>query len=84
MKVDDLGSAADILGDYWPGIQIYYPPVKYAPSLGIYEDLEQAARHDLLDDLRRDQRLIPGARRRVIRARRHGYRMQPRRRDLEP
>jgi len=35
--------AAEILGDYWPGIQIYYPPVKYAPSLGIYEDLEQAA-----------------------------------------
>src|SRR5919106_2600755 len=36
-------SSVDILGDYWPGIQIYYPPVKYAPSLGIYEDLEQAA-----------------------------------------
>ena len=36
-------SAAEILGDYWPGIQMYYPPVKYAPSLGIYEDLEQAA-----------------------------------------
>ena len=36
-------SSADILGDYWPGIQIYYTPVKYAPSLGIYEDLEQAA-----------------------------------------
>jgi citrate lyase subunit beta/citryl-CoA lyase len=36
-------STVDILGDYWPGIQIYYPPVKYAPSLGIYEDLEQAA-----------------------------------------
>jgi hypothetical protein len=35
--------STDILGDYWPGIQIYYPPVKYAPSLGIYEDLEQAA-----------------------------------------
>src|SRR3954471_19785317 len=35
--------AADVLGDYWPGIQMYYPPVKYAPSLGIYEDLEQAA-----------------------------------------
>lgn len=33
----------DILGDYWPGIQIYYPPVKYAPSLGIYEDLDAAA-----------------------------------------
>src|SRR6185436_4216183 len=36
-------AAADVLGDYWPGIQFYYPPVKYAPSLGIYEDLEQAA-----------------------------------------
>jgi citrate lyase subunit beta/citryl-CoA lyase len=36
------GDAA-LLGDYWPGIQIYYPPVKYAPSLGIYEDLDQAA-----------------------------------------
>jgi len=36
-------AAPEILGDYWPGIQIYYPPVKYAPSLGIYEDLEQAA-----------------------------------------
>jgi citrate lyase beta subunit len=36
-------AAADVLGDYWPGVQIYYPPVKYAPSLGIYEDLEQAA-----------------------------------------
>jgi citrate lyase beta subunit len=35
--------STDILGDYWPGIQMYYPPVKYAPSLGIYEDLEQAA-----------------------------------------
>jgi citrate lyase subunit beta / citryl-CoA lyase len=33
----------ELLGDYWPGIQIYYPPVKYAPALGIYEDLEQAA-----------------------------------------
>jgi len=40
---DASRSAAEILGDYWPGIQIYYPPVKYAPSLGIYEDLEQAA-----------------------------------------
>src|SRR6476660_9316937 len=36
-------SPADVLGDYWPGIQFYYHPVKYAPSLGIYEDLEQAA-----------------------------------------
>lgn len=32
-----------VLGDLWPGIQLYYPPVKYAPSLGIYEDLEQAS-----------------------------------------
>lgn len=31
------------LGDYWPGIQLYYPPVKYAPSLSIYEDKTQAA-----------------------------------------
>src|SRR5688572_32614909 len=35
--------SVDILGDYWPGVQIYYPPVKYAPSLGIYETMEQAA-----------------------------------------
>jgi len=34
---------ADVLGDYWPGIQLYYPPVKYAPSLGIYEDLDAAS-----------------------------------------
>jgi citrate lyase subunit beta / citryl-CoA lyase len=34
---------ANALGDYWPGIQLYYPPVKYAPSLGIYEDMTQAA-----------------------------------------
>lgn len=39
----DTTLSAGVLGDYWPGIQIYYPPVKYAPSLGIYEDLEQAA-----------------------------------------
>jgi citrate lyase beta subunit len=32
-----------VLGGYWPGIQLYYPPVKYAPSLGIYEDLEAAS-----------------------------------------
>ncbi len=31
------------LGDYWPGIQLYYPPVKYAPALGLYEDIEAAA-----------------------------------------
>jgi len=31
------------LGNYWPGIQLYYPPIKYSPSLGIYEDMEQAS-----------------------------------------
>src|SRR6476469_2346059 len=36
-------ATVDVLGDYWPGIQIYFPPVKYAPSLGIYETMEQAA-----------------------------------------
>src|SRR5260221_11386086 len=57
--------SVDILGDYWPGIQIYYPPVTYAPSLGIYEDLDQAAQrfrkhgwnttpHTLLFDLEDD------------------------------
>ncbi len=34
---------SSILGDAWPGIQLYYPPVKYAPSLGIYEDIEAAS-----------------------------------------
>ncbi len=34
---------ASVLGDYWPGIQLYYPPVKYAPAQGIYEDLESAS-----------------------------------------
>lgn len=32
-----------MLGETWPGIQLYYPPVKYSPAQGIYEDLEQAA-----------------------------------------
>lgn len=35
----DIGT----LGGAWPGIQLYYPPVKYAPALGIYEDLEAAS-----------------------------------------
>src|SRR4029453_14960470 len=38
-----MNATTAILGDYWPAIQMYSPPVKYAPSLGIYEDLEQAA-----------------------------------------
>lgn len=32
-----------VLGDYWPGIQLYYPPVKYSPQQGCYEDLEAAS-----------------------------------------
>ncbi len=42
---DDAGGVvrSAILSDFWPGIQLYYPPVKYAPALGIYEDLEAAA-----------------------------------------
>ena len=32
-----------MLGESWPGIQLYYPPVKYAPTLGIYENMEQAS-----------------------------------------
>ena len=31
------------LGDYWPGIQLYYPPIKYTPSTGVYEDMATAA-----------------------------------------
>ncbi len=45
-ELKDINLAAPssaLLGDYWPGIQIYYPPVKYAPALGLYEDLEQAS-----------------------------------------
>ncbi len=40
---EPLSLDATALGDYWPGIQLYYPPVKYAPSLGIYEDMAQAS-----------------------------------------
>jgi citrate lyase beta subunit len=36
---DDLRA---VLGGYWPGIQIYYPPIKYNPLDGTYETLEQA------------------------------------------
>ncbi len=42
---DDFGQVvrSTILSDFWPGIQLYYPPVKYAPALGIYEDVDAAA-----------------------------------------
>ena len=30
---DDL---TPVLGGYWPGIQIYYPPIKFNPLDGTY------------------------------------------------
>jgi len=52
----------DVLGGFWPGIQLYYPPVKYSPKDSEYETMEQAverirkhghhcAAHTLLFDL---------------------------------
>lgn len=52
----------DVLGGVWPGIQLYYPPVKYSPKDSEYETMEQAvariqrqahkcAAHTLLFDL---------------------------------
>ncbi|MGA1589245.1 MAG: aldolase, partial [Methylophilaceae bacterium] len=35
---------SDVFGGFWPGIQLYYPPVKYSPSTGAYEDLEEASK----------------------------------------
>ena len=44
-RTDDFGQVVrtTVLSDFWPGIQLYYPPVKYAPAQGIYEDLDAAA-----------------------------------------
>ena len=47
-KEDPLNSTintlnVDLLGDLWPGIQLYYPPVKYSPSSGVYESIEAAS-----------------------------------------
>jgi len=33
-----------VLGDCWPGVELYYPPVKYSPARKVYEDLEAASR----------------------------------------
>ena len=33
----------ELLGNVWPGIQLYYPPVKYSPSSGVYESIEAAS-----------------------------------------
>jgi citrate lyase subunit beta / citryl-CoA lyase len=32
----------DVLGGFWPGIQLYYPPVKYSPADAEYETMDQA------------------------------------------
>lgn len=37
-------SDSNISLDFWPGIQLYYPPVKFVPRLGTYEDLDAASR----------------------------------------
>nr|ADZ25008.1 HpcH/HpaI aldolase [Sorangium cellulosum] len=31
-----------VLGGPWPGIQLFYPLVKYSPALGAYESMDQA------------------------------------------
>ncbi len=36
---DDL---SPVLGGLWPGIQIYYPPIKFNPLDGNYESMEEA------------------------------------------
>jgi hypothetical protein len=42
IEIDHLSH--DLLGGVWPGIQLYYPPVKYSPSSAVYEDLIDAAK----------------------------------------
>ena len=44
MNSEILKKAEDdvILGGFWPGIQLYYPPVKYSPAKGAYETMEEA------------------------------------------
>lgn len=41
-EVSNTEDLTPILGGYWPGIQIYYPPIKYNPLDGSYESMEQA------------------------------------------
>lgn len=41
-KITSSNDLSPILGGYWPGIQIYYPPIKFNPLDGSYENLEQA------------------------------------------
>lgn len=41
-KISVTDDLTPVLGDYWPGIQFYYPPIKYNPLDGSYESMEQA------------------------------------------
>jgi len=41
-KLTEKDDLAPVLGNFWPGIQIYYPPIKFNPLDGTYESLEQA------------------------------------------
>ncbi len=46
MNENDFLTTVDedkVLGGDWPGIQLYYPPVKYSPAQGVYETIEEAA-----------------------------------------
>ncbi|MFK5985294.1 MAG: aldolase/citrate lyase family protein [Pseudomonadota bacterium] len=41
-KISENDDLTPVLGDYWPGIQIYYPPIKFNPLDSSYESMEQA------------------------------------------
>lgn len=41
-KIKNESQLTPVLGGYWPGIQIYYPPIKFNPLDGSYESIEQA------------------------------------------
>ncbi len=45
MNENDFLTTVDedkVLGGEWPGIQLYYPPVKYSPAQNSYETMQQA------------------------------------------
>lgn len=41
-KIKHTDEMTRVLGGYWPGIQIYYPPIKFNPLDGNYESMQQA------------------------------------------
>jgi len=41
-KLTASDNLTSVLGNKWPGIQIYYPPIKFNPLDGTYETMEQA------------------------------------------